>query len=335
MRTLLLASALLAGSGLAQAQADYTLQIDSTLTSFTWSGTTSVGDINENPATFTLTGTTVMSLDTGGAPVGAGTFVGGDAAVTPDLHGTIPGPFGSTLASIDLTNAHVRLISSPFVVDGAGNFSANVVVEMLSGTITLNSLLGNSVTDLAGAVSNPTVAAGNIGLAGPNYHLTVPVNGVFPFSDPGTGITATLTINGTLHADYAWTAPASFCPGAVNSTGGSATLSASGTPSLGTGDLVLHCNGLPANQPGIIFYGPNQVSLPFGNGTRCVGGTLVRLSPLNSGPGGQISQPIVNGVAPISLAVGDVRHFQFWYRDPAAGGAFFNLSSAVTVEMAP
>ena len=140
-----------------------------------------------------------------------------------------------------------------------------------------------------------------------------------------------------MHADHLWAPPAGYCPAAPNSVGAGATTVASGTPSLGLADLLLTTDGLPQSEFGLFFYGPNQVSLPFGDGTRCVGGQLVRLLPINSGMAGIVSQPIVNANLPAGaqLSVGDTRNFQFWYRDPAAAGAGFNLSSAVSVTFTP
>jgi hypothetical protein len=33
--------------------------------------------------------------------------------------------------------------------------------------------------------------------------------------------------------------------------------------------------------------------------------------------------------------VGGKRNFQYWFRDPAAGGAFFNLSNALSISIVP
>ncbi len=33
--------------------------------------------------------------------------------------------------------------------------------------------------------------------------------------------------------------------------------------------------------------------------------------------------------------VGSTRNFQHWFRDPAAGGAFFNTSNAVSIVVVP
>ena len=103
----------------------------------------------------------------------------------------------------------------------------------------------------------------------------------------------------------------------------------------GNADLTLTCQGLPANQPGIYFYGPNQVSVPFGNGVRCVGGGLVRLPAQSSGTSGTVNRVIDASALPAPISAGETRNFQFWYRDPAAGGAFYNLSGAVAVEFTP
>lgn len=340
MRHLLTTTAFLVATAVASAQADYTFQIDQGATGFTWSGTTSLGDIDENPANFSLAGTTVLNMSTGGNPVGSASFVGGDATITPNISGSIPNPliFLPPLATLDLANAHVRLISGPFTVNPDGSFSASVTMVILSGTMTVTPLSGGAtVTDLAGMQSSPSIAAGTLQLSGSNYHLAIPVSGVFPFSDAASGVSGSLTLNGTMHADHAWAAPTGYCPGAPNSVGAGATTSATGTPSIGMEDLQLTTTGLPQGQFGVYFYGPNQVSVPFGDGTRCVGGTLVRLAPINSGATGSVTRSVGNSNLPGlgQLSVGDTRNFQFWYRDPAGAGGGFNLSSAVSVTFTP
>ncbi len=340
IRQLALTTALLAASTQALAQADYTFLIDTNQTAFTWSGTTSLGDIDENPANFSLAGTTILNMSTGGNPVGSASFVGGDALVTPDIGGTIPNafPFLPPLATFSLTNAHLQLTSTPFTVDAAGNFSGLVTMHMLQGTLTVTDLLGTvTVTDLAGTQSTPTAAGGQLQLIGSAYQLDVPIAGVFPFADAASGVTGTMTLNGNLRAAHAWAPPVSYCPGAPNSVGAGATTTASGTPSLGLGDLTLTTTGLPQNEWGIYYYGPNQINLPFGNGNRCVGGQVIRLAPINSGAAGQVSRVIDNASLPATgqLLVGGTQNFQFWYRDPADGGASFNLSSAVSVTSTP
>ena len=339
-RALLSALFLALAPALAEAQVNYSFAIDSSLTQFTWSGTTSLGDISENPANFTLVGTAGMTLTSGGSPIGSAAFQGGDALVSPNISGSIPNPvpFLPPLATLDLTGAHVALQSGFFSVDPSGNFSASVTLNILAGTMTINDLTGGtSVGDLSGMQSTPTITSGSVVWNGSVYHLSIPVTGVFPFADPASGTTGSLTLNGTLHADHVPTAPASYCPGAPNSVGAGATCSASGSTSLGMADLVLSSTGLPQGQFGVFFYGPNQVSVPFGNGTRCVGGTLVRLAPIHSGAGGSVAQPIDNSLLPAlgQLSVGATRNFQFWYRDPAGGGSAFNLSSALSVTFAP
>lgn len=324
--------------GTAAAQADYSFQIDPGQSTFTWSGTSSLGDIDENPAVFSISGDTLLSLDTGGNPVGSGAFVGGDAAV-PNLGGSIPNPlpFLPPLATFDLSGAHIQVGSPTFTVDAAGNFTADVTLTILQGTLTANTPLGNSVVDLAGMQSAPSPAAGTLTFGGSAYALQMPVSGTFPFTVPGTTITGSLTLNGSVVADHTPPARSSYCPPSPNSVGAGALLTATGSTSLGVADLVLTATGLPQNQFGVIFYGESQVAVPFGNGTRCVGGFLVRLPLLNSGATGSVQQAIVNGNLPAlgQFLVGETGNFQHWYRDPLGGGANFNLSTAVSVTFTP
>ena len=61
-----------------------------------------------------------------------------------------------------------------------------------------------------------------------------------------------------------------FCSSTPNSTGSPALISATGSDSVSANDIVLFAQPVP-NQPGIFFYGPEQIAVPFGNGTLCVG----------------------------------------------------------------
>lgn len=331
--------AILAGN--ARAQGDFTFQIDPNATGFTWSGTTSLGDIDEQPPNFTMTGTVVTTMDGGGNPVGSAAFPGaGDALVTPNIHGEIPNPlpFLPPLATIDLANVHVSVSSPSFAVNGAGAFSTMVTVNIISGTLTINDLIGGTtITDLAGNTSPPEAANGTLTWSGSQYVLTAPVSSVFAFSDPGSGTSGAITLNGTIVARHVPEAPAVYCTSNANSTSSAAVMATTGTPSLGTADLVLDVSLLPPNVFGLYFYGPNQASLPFGDGVRCVDGNLQRLAPVNTGILGSVSQAINNSTLPPTspVAVGDRRNFQFWYRDTAAGLSGFNTSSAVTVLFTP
>jgi hypothetical protein len=91
-------------------------------------------------------------------------------------------------------------------------------------------------------------------------------------------------------------------------------------------------------QPGIFYYGPNQIQAPFGGGYRCVGGAVKRLPVLFSDSFGDASYSIdLNSTTSStgSIAEGDIWNFQFWYRDPAGGLSGFNLSDSLSVPFCP
>jgi len=129
-----------------------------------------------------------------------------------------------------------------------------------------------------------------------------------------------------------------YCVAAPNSVSPGATLCAAGSGSIAANDLVLQCSSLPTNQFGVFYYGPNQIQLAFGNGWRCVGGGVFRLPILNSGSGGVMTYVVDNTSPPQAsgqLQAGESWNFQCWYRDPAGGGAAFNLSDATSILFTP
>ena len=130
----------------------------------------------------------------------------------------------------------------------------------------------------------------------------------------------------------------SYCVGAVNSTGLGARMCSFGSASVSTNNLVLRCSDMPHGQFGIFFYGPNQIQFPFGNGFRCVGGSTNRLPVLNSGPSGTLIYGLDNTHPPQlsgQIHPGSSWNFQCWFRDPAGGGASFNLSDGHRITFTP
>jgi hypothetical protein len=127
----------------------------------------------------------------------------------------------------------------------------------------------------------------------------------------------------------------SYCVSAPNSAGPGAAIAHAGSTSVAANDLVLHVGGAPAAQVGLFYYGSSTAQVPFGNGWRCVGGQTTRLPGVQTDAAGQASfavdldAPAANA-API--VPGASWHFQFWYRDVAAGGAGFNLSNGLSLD---
>jgi len=134
--------------------------------------------------------------------------------------------------------------------------------------------------------------------------------------------------------------PEFYCttsPNSVNAKG--ARINYGGSASVSSNDFQIIAAFAPAGQTGLFYYGPNQVQVPFGNGVRCVGGSVTRLNPpiVISSPWGEAIHSVDN-THPTNLSniqPGSNWNFQFWYRDPAAGGATFNLSDALSVPFIP
>ena len=125
-----------------------------------------------------------------------------------------------------------------------------------------------------------------------------------------------------------------YCDALPNSTGVPATISASGNLSLTAGDFTLACDGLPPLRPGLFFFGPDQVALPFGPGVRCVGGSVTRLGPADFVDAmGHVERQV--DLIGQGVAAGVSTNFQFWHRDVDGGLGGFNLSDALEVVFLP
>lgn len=81
--------------------------------------------------------------------------------------------------------------------------------------------------------------------------------------------------------------------------------------------------------------------VPFGNGFRCVGaGSLqfFRLGPFQIDAFGVATDPadFTSPPSPLGqITGGSTWSFQFWFRDPQGGGAFFNLSDGLRATFCP
>lgn len=125
-----------------------------------------------------------------------------------------------------------------------------------------------------------------------------------------------------------------FCNSLANSRGTVGTLALVGSTNVADNNVVLVSTGLPLNQPGVFYYGNGTENLPFGNGIRCVGGTaMTRLGPTSTGPAGIAARQLNLATIqdPHVMITGDSTwYFQFWFRDPAAGGV--NFSNGLRVD---
>ncbi len=124
-----------------------------------------------------------------------------------------------------------------------------------------------------------------------------------------------------------------FCVGAQNSTGVGASIGWSGSLSIAANNFTLTCAQLPPNTPHLYFFGTTTTQTPFGNGFRCVTGTTVRLNPALPASASGTSARVLDLASPPAagnIGAGNTVYFQCWYRNPAAGGAGFNLSDGLS-----
>ena len=128
-----------------------------------------------------------------------------------------------------------------------------------------------------------------------------------------------------------------YCTSSPNSSGGAAVMSMHGSLTVSATALSLYTVTVPANQPGIFFYGPNQAQVSFGNGTRCLGAPITRFPVRFANFFGELEYDIDNQAAPVSGAFtpGSVWNFQAGVRDPVAGGSNYDLSDGLQVTFAP
>ena len=136
--------------------------------------------------------------------------------------------------------------------------------------------------------------------------------------------------------------PTLYCASNPNSTGFPAMMWYTGTTSIIENEFTVSVFNAPPQQFGLFFYGPDQIQLPFGDGFRCVGGGVYRLSPASlTDMFGILARQVDFNEDPAASGGGAIHpgstwNFQFWYRDPAGpGGSGFNLTEGLSAEFCP
>jgi len=127
---------------------------------------------------------------------------------------------------------------------------------------------------------------------------------------------------------------ASFCSAPANSTGGSAAIRGEGSDVVAANDLMLIAEGLPFGQFGLFFSGPNDGGTPLGNGQLCIAGPLTRYAPLvvaSAAGEARLALDLLSLPASLSAIPGATVRYQYWFRDPAAGGSQSNLSDGLRI----
>ncbi len=159
-------------------------------------------------------------------------------------------------------------------------------------------------------------------------------NGIADTTDISTG--TSLDGNGNLIPDECECFAVNYCLTAPNSVGPGALIDSAGPLSIAANGFALQASGCPPNTFGIFYYGQSEVQTPFGNGWRCIGNPVTRLPIQQMDLLGAITYPLNFTVAPnTQITAGSTWRFQLWYRNPAGGGAGFNLSNARRVRFCP
>ncbi len=128
----------------------------------------------------------------------------------------------------------------------------------------------------------------------------------------------------------------SYCPAALNSTGGAARVVAVGSVDVALDRLELRCEGLPAGAVGVFLFGRDAAFLPGHagtSGTLCIAPPFARdpLGALQATAGGRVQRALALSSVPLpggatAVAPGETLRVQFWYRDVTPQGASGNSS---------
>ncbi len=122
------------------------------------------------------------------------------------------------------------------------------------------------------------------------------------------------------------------CASPVNPNG--ANLSSSGASSIGADTLVLLGTGMPSSSARY-FQGTTQTAVVFGDGLRCVDGTVISLGTKWNVAGASQYPDISDSTVSVrgACVAGNIRNYQCWYRTAAdfCTPSTFNLTNGLSV----
>ena len=194
--------------------------LDTSQSGFTWSGSTSLGSVvPDSTNNHTLSGHQDVSVFNGSYPLSSARIEGGVMNVSPNIAAYVSGPLGINLADIDVTNLSVssRTLSTFNLSSGGGSFTVQVENTILSGNLTIDPLAGSTINEnLAGTVTTSTVS-GNLYKTSSGMHFSIPIIMNINASDPSSGISGSLSVNGNIVGDFDAPNPTIYCIAAPNS----------------------------------------------------------------------------------------------------------------------
>lgn len=129
-----------------------------------------------------------------------------------------------------------------------------------------------------------------------------------------------------------------YCPGATNSLGIGAHLFLDSAPRASATNWEWWSYGTDPGCPVLLYCGNQQTSVPFGDGLRCVAGTLFRLRTATTANPGHADLRVGAATLPVGLQfqAGSTWNFQTRYRDTNGPlGTGFNFSNGVSVTFTP
>lgn len=342
---LLSALALATAASSAQAGEIRTFVIDKAQSQWTWQASgLGVQAVPNTTNQLEFFGTITVDLEfDGNGEVSKAIFIDANIQVDGDLSGYLPNPIPlfPPLATFGFSNVLLSKWSLPldFALPSTGAWDGDVIFRFKTGTLDLDLLTsGPSQTDLAYLDFFPQFVSGDfITTAGPNVELDTPQSHFFQAVDPGTQLTADITLTGRIVAHAAPPAacqPDTYCTGKINSIG--CTPQIWSEPGCYTGGhYEVRVNQLLHNKPGIIFYGLAPASIPFQGSFLCVAPPIQRTPVQTSGGSPPDPVPDCTGTMQLDISVlglvpGQDYYFQGWSRDPNAT-ASTSLSNGLRV----
>ncbi|MBL4771180.1 MAG: right-handed parallel beta-helix repeat-containing protein [Planctomycetes bacterium] len=282
----------------------------------------------------TVVNCTVFGNHAPSAPGGGLRDQGSNVTVTNSIFWDNTGAGGAQGPSNQVSGTGVSYCMVEGGLAGTGNLAvAPQFVDMMAGDYNLT-------------ITSPGIDAGNNAAVPAGVSLDLRHKRRFEdepsVADTGAG-TGSIVDMGS--SEFTTRPGNNFCSSALNTQGGHAKISASGSVVITDNALTLHATDMVTNQFAIFLVGgqPGFVASPGGSsGNLCLGGVIGRFNHVsqirNTGATASIellldlnSLPLATGTVPV--LIGETWHFQAWYRDgiPSIGFHTSNFTDGIAI----